>query len=90
MPYPAQVMFSVPKMGFRHAVVRNLIKRRIREAYRKKKNVLYDFLNEGNLQIVIIIIFKESFIPDYISIEKSIDVMFRKLIIAIKNKENIC
>jgi ribonuclease P protein component len=90
MPYPAQVMFSVPKMGFRHAVVRNLIKRRIREAYRKKKNVLYDFLNEGNLQIVIIIIFKESFIPDYISIEKSIDVMFRKLIIAIRNKENIC
>lgn len=90
MAYPAQVVFSVPKMGFRHAVVRNLIKRRIREAYRKKKNILYDFLIEENLQIVIVIIFKETFIPDYTSIEKSIDVMFKKLIFAIKNKENIC
>lgn len=90
MPYPAQALFSVPKMGFRHAVVRNLIKRRIREAYRKKKNILYDFLNEKNLQVFIIIIFKETFIPDYISIEKSVDIMLRKLIFAIRDKENIC
>ncbi len=90
MPYPAQAVFSVPKMGFRHAVVRNLIKRRIREAYRKKKNILYDFLIKKNLQVVIIIIFKENIIPSYISIEKSVDLMLRKVISAISDKEDIC
>lgn len=90
IPYPAKAVFSVPKMVFRHAVVRNLIKRRMREAYRINKNILYDFLSEKNLQVVIIIIFRENYIPDYISIEKSVTGMFRKLILAITDKENIC
>ena len=37
LPLPAQVAFSVSKRGFRLAVTRNLIKRRMREAYRKNK-----------------------------------------------------
>ena len=37
IPYPAQIAFSVSKRGFRLAVTRNLIKRRMREAYRKNK-----------------------------------------------------
>ena len=44
IPYPAQVAFSVPKKVFKSAVTRNLIKRRTREAYRKNKAILYDFL----------------------------------------------
>ena len=46
LPSPAQVAFSVPKKSFRLAVTRNLIKRRIREAYRKKKQILYNFLSD--------------------------------------------
>ena len=37
IPVPAQVTFSVSKRGFKLAVTRNLIKRRMREAYRKNK-----------------------------------------------------
>ena len=36
----AQVLISVPKRHFRHAVDRNRVKRQIREAYRKHKNQL--------------------------------------------------
>jgi len=45
LPGPAQVAFSVSKKGFPLAVTRNLIKRRIREAYRKNKKTLYEHLS---------------------------------------------
>lgn len=35
----AQVLISVPKRYFRHAVDRNRVKRQIREAYRKHRNL---------------------------------------------------
>jgi len=34
---PVKVAFSVPKRAFKSAVIRNLLKRRMREAYRKNK-----------------------------------------------------
>lgn len=38
---PHQVLFSVPKRTFRRAVKRNLLKRRMREAYRLHKYLLH-------------------------------------------------
>lgn len=35
-----RIMVSVPKKFFKRAVVRNLLKRRIRESYRKQKQIL--------------------------------------------------
>jgi len=87
MPSPAQVVFSVPKMGFRHAVVRNLIKRRMREAYRRKKVFLYEFLTGRNICVAMIIIFRNTSVPDYRSVEKSIDETLKKLTLMITDKE---
>jgi ribonuclease P protein component len=72
IPFPAQVAFSVSKKNFKHAVKRNLIKRRIKEAYRKNKHILYDFLNSRKLKIIFIIIFKNKELAGYTILEKSV------------------
>ena len=52
--FPAQILFSVSKKRFKHATDRNLIKRRMREAYRlNKQQYLYDLLNGADKKIVL-------------------------------------
>ena len=41
---PVQILVSVSKRHFKHAVKRNRVKRQLREAYRLTKQPLYDFL----------------------------------------------
>lgn len=84
LPCSTQVTFSVSKREFRHAVTRNLIKRRMREAYRKNKMILYDHLSLFNIQIAFVVILKGSLVPDYLSIEKHMKEMLNKLILQIK------
>ena len=43
---PVQVLFSVSKRHFKHAVKRNRVKRQLREAYRLAKQSIYDKLEE--------------------------------------------
>jgi ribonuclease P protein component len=88
-PGPAQVAFSVSKRGFRLAVTRNLIKRRLREAYRKNKRTLYDHLASQNIQIVFIVIIKGNTVPDYLTIEKSVRDTIDKLIILTSRKTEV-
>lgn len=40
--HPSQMMISVPKRHFKHAVKRNRLKRLVREAYRRHKHLLDD------------------------------------------------
>jgi ribonuclease P protein component len=81
LPYPAQVMFSVSKRGFRLAVTRNLIKRRLREAYRKNKKTLYDHLSKENIQVVFVVILRGNSVPDYNTIEIAMKEIINKLIL---------
>ena len=67
-----QVLFSVPKRQFKHAVDRNLIRRRMKEAYRLNKQLLL-----GNLNIAFIYIGKE--IEDYKAIEKGMKSALKKV-----------
>jgi ribonuclease P protein component len=80
LPFPAQIAFSVSKKGFALAVTRNLIKRRMREAWRINKYLLYESLARENKQIVLFVIVKENRVPDYLTIEKSMKVVVDRLI----------
>ena len=64
--YPAQVVINVAKKRFKRAVDRNLIKRRIKEVYRKQKNQqLYSILNDADNLLLLSIQYIGKEINDY-------------------------
>ena len=77
--FPAKVMMVVPRKNFSKATDRNRLKRLMREAYRKNKNILY----EGNMDIVnkfvIILIFTGKTIFSYKNIESKIILILQRL-----------
>lgn len=79
IPSPAQVAVSVPKKGFRHATDRNLLKRRIRESYRRRKHSLYSFLREEGISVTFIMIYRSSKIEDYNAIDRAVEEVIQKL-----------
>jgi ribonuclease P protein component len=90
LPAPAQVAFSVSKKSFRLAVTRNLLKRRIREAYRRNKQMLYDCLNRQNMQVVFIVIYKEAAVSDFREIEDSLKEMIDRFSGLINKTDKEC
>ena len=73
-----QAAFSVSKRKHKKAVVRNRIKRLMREVYRLNKADLYDFLNQRNMQLAVMFIYSGEEIPGYLKVEgKIIDALNR-------------
>ena len=76
---PVRVLISVPKRYFRKAVDRNLIKRRIREAYRQNKPVLISSLSDSGRRCDLAIIWNDTVIQPYALTEKCVKEMIVKL-----------
>jgi ribonuclease P protein component len=73
-----QVLISIPKKHFRKSVVRNKVRRRIREAYRKHKAMLYN--NIQGLPFLLGYVYLSKTVVTYAEIEKSIVASIRYLI----------
>ena len=67
---PVQSAFAVSRKIFRKAVVRNLLKRRMREAYRLNKHLLYQSI--GDQKLVMIFIYTGRETVGFIQIEKAL------------------
>lgn len=87
---PVQTAFSVSKRGFRHAVSRNLARRRMREAFRKNKHLLYEHLLKQNKQLGMMIILKGDTIPDYRTIEITMKGVLTKLVSITSDRAEKC
>jgi len=90
IPSPAQIAVSVPKKLIRLSVTRNLIKRRIREAYRKMKQPLYSFLVSEKIRVTFVVIYRLNSAADFKTIEKSIGEVIEKLSNNIRQKQEKC
>lgn len=77
-PFPVQLAISVSKKRFKKAVDRNRIKRLTREAYRKHKQGLYEVLS-GKKNIILLLVFISSEIPEYKEVENKIKLILQRL-----------
>ncbi len=89
-PFPVQVAFSVSKKNFRRAVDRNLIRRRMREAYRRNKQALYEHLSSLNVCINCVIVFRKNTVPEYQTVEKGISDIISQLTSAVNEINSKC
>jgi len=82
----SQFLISVPKKIHKTSVVRNLIKRRIRESYRLNKGPLIDFLTKSNITIHWGVIYLTDKIQLSQTIEEKMVLILQQLIQSIENR----
>ena len=74
-----KALIVVPKKRVRLASDRNLIKRRVKEAYRLQKSELEKYLKSKNHQLNLAIIYQKYEILDYKLIEEKIKLLLSRL-----------
>ena len=79
-PFPVQAAFTVSKRNFKHAVKRNILKRRMREAYRLNKTGFYKEIAAKELQLAIMFVYIGKDIAEYTTIEKAMISALKKIL----------
>ena len=75
---PIQLLISVPKKHFKHAVDRNRVKRQIRESYRRHKELLMDSLPDTQ-QLLIACVWLSDRHESSLSIEQKLESLMRRI-----------
>ncbi len=78
--HETKILLTVSKKKFKKAVDRNRIKRIIREAFRKNKMILNDYLQENNKSLWLGLIYTGETIPSYQEAERKLILILQRLI----------
>lgn len=79
--HPSQVVISVAKKRYRRAHDRNLVKRRIREAYRLlKQDHLYIHLKQHDKKLLVALQYVGKEIESYHFIQKKLSAVFKQIV----------
>lgn len=78
-PFPVQMAVSVPKKRHKHAVTRNLLKRRIKEVYRVHKGELYQAAQPEKGAISILFLYQTNKILKHAEIEQEVIHLLKKV-----------
>lgn len=82
----ARFLITVPKKKLHKAVERVLMRRRIREAYRLNRNIIYPLLKEKNKTIEIAFIYLEDKLQNYSVINSRMQSLLNKLSLIVNNQ----
>jgi len=78
--FPAQIAVSASKRNFKRAVDRIKIKRKIKEAYRQNKHLLYHELNKREQKLNLFVIYTAKQEIDYSTIDGEMKNLIQKII----------
>ncbi len=77
--FPAQILISIPKRNIPKANQRNMLKRLLKECYRKQKESLYQVLLQKEKQIIFAIIYQGTDVLNYKELESEINLILNRL-----------
>lgn len=77
---PAQMLVSVSKRHFKHAVDRNRVKRQVREAYRKHKHTVTQALEaKGGGRLMMAFVWQDNALHDTAEVERKVQNLLTRI-----------
>lgn len=83
--FDIRIAISIPKKRFAHAVDRNLLKRRVRESFRKSYNVMIEEWQLKNIQIHLLVVYVDDIPRKQLEIDEKIHTGLKKITRHVQN-----